>query len=202
MRLCEAALLLENLARLRFILRLARVRESLCTEEGDAAMQEVQNAVIGVMKSAYERKVPYRQALQTLRRDLDSFEAGVVEALAVARRDDLRIFAKWPLHMDVFIEVLGQQLGSQSRVQRWMPFLWHLANQEIGQTLIISELIFCGPVWSMGVALVRGAFRTIDVPVDMSSEQMQIAFSNWRDFLCSVVRGSRALRLWAVRLSC
>lgn len=203
-RLCELVLFAENFRRLRFLLRLAVVRRSLSTSQGLKAMLDTQDAATAAIEAAGNVGVPYRRACAELL-GLCFGPLGLAPAqdrLPNAKGFPLgarclQLAARWPQQMYVYLKVLGEQLGSRSILQRWLPLLWHLANRDVGQLAVVSDLFLCGPVWGAGAYLARLALPDLDV----DSGQIQHAFCNLRDFLCSAVRGCRAVHLLALRLS-
>jgi len=201
-RVCELLLFVENLRRFKDILLMAWVRRSLTTPGGRQALECVEGAVLGALQSAHRSGVGVRRALSRIM----GLCFTVLGLPRVHRPEDistaeealcLQLVAQVPVHLFVYMKVLGEQYHFYSRLQRWLPLLWHTANRDLGQLLIVSDLVFVGPVWGFSASLVRKACPGLDV----TSDQMQHAFSNLRDFLCSAIRGSRALHAWALRLS-
>lgn len=201
-RFGELILFVENLQRLRFLLRLASVRMSLRSAEGLLALLQVQDAVSDVMEAAaHEGIASYRKVLDDLFTLCFGFFGGPRKHCAFgssfARQRCLHLSLAWPHHVYVYLKVLALQLGCRSNFQRWLPLLWHLANRDVGQIAVFTDLVLGGPFWSLSSSLVRLMLPDFDA----NSSQMQHAFCNLRDLLCSVIRGSRAVRIFALYLS-
>jgi len=199
-RLCELVLLAENARRLTFLFRLATVRLSLRSADGLHAMLRVQDAVRDTIEADGCKDVTsYRRVVE----DLLARCFGVGSSIARSRSSAadstpwlqcLELSCTWPHHLYVYLKVFGAQLGCRSKLQRWLPLLWHLANRDVGHVAVFTDLLLGGPFWSISAALVRHAWPDFDA----NNGQMQHAFCNLRDFICSVIRGARAVRVMSL----
>lgn len=93
---------------------------------------------------------------------------------------------------DMFIDVLGQQLGNPSL---WLPFLWQPNNPEMGPALILSELVLSAPVRVVCVALLRMALRRLRTTSEVNGAQTKMGLGNVRDLLCSIASANQGCAL-------
>lgn len=198
-RACELVLFAENAWRIVVLCVFAAVRTSLTSSEGVKAMDTVHDAVRGVLDAATHEDMPYKRLVE----DLCSlcvwaqFSGSGLAPRFAAQHRCFELSGKWPRHLWAYLKVLGAQLGCGNILQRWLPLLWHLAIRDVGQVAVFADLVLWGPFGSLGAYLTRSAFPGFHA----NNAQIQQAFCNCRDFLCSVIRGARAVRILALHLS-
>lgn len=190
-RLVEMILFSHSAKRFGFTLVLAAVRGSLESEEGLRTMLGVQEVVDDAIDAAAHDGVPHRKSVEDL---LDlyfgAFKTGARQRCAgrdqALQRRCLQLRLLCPQHFFVYLKVLGAQLGCRSMLQRWLPLVWHFANQDVDYVALVVDLL--------------AAFANF-VFLDSSGGQMQQSCCNLRDILLSVRRGVRAVRIFTVYLS-